>query len=75
MKSEKSPDLIPLCLRLYRFIFQGFIFEFIDKADGQHVKKYFAYLMFEKKFHGSEGLIKIPIHSVDHEYLGSLSGK
>lgn len=31
--------------------------------------------MFEEKFHGSDGVVKIPIHSADHEYLGSLSGK
>lgn len=54
---------------------QGFVFEFIDNADSQNPKTYFGYLMFEKEFHGSDGIVKIPIHSADHEYLGSLSGK
>lgn len=31
--------------------------------------------MFEKEFHGSDGVVKIPINSEDHEYLGSISGK
>jgi hypothetical protein len=33
-----------------------------------------SYLVFDRKLHGSVGTMKTPIHTSDHEYLGTLTG-
>ncbi|KAK7585859.1 hypothetical protein V9T40_000038 [Parthenolecanium corni] len=73
--SYEDVESVVFMTRTFSLEQQGFVFEFIDNADNQNSKTYFGYLMFEEKFHGSDGVVKIPIHSADHEYLGSLSVK
>ena len=57
---------------------QAFMFKFVRNITGsidETLRNGISHLVLDNKFHNSIGKLKVPILSIDHEYLGNLIGK